>query len=184
MAIGILFLITTAIIYIPKFSRQGLMGIELTFLSNFASGILLLWDSLYGMWNKRHLPQGFHLASGCILFFVLLISLLCFGEANFIGAFLFLHIINPLLYVMLIILFTYQCPIKLSFVFLGTLLSATIYFVYVIVYGLYSGDWLYSVINVRDSGIAKVLLFYFIVTLCVPILEYTLYKLSKRLSLS
>lgn len=179
---SVLLLVTTAIIYVPKFSRQGLTGIELTFLSNFVAGILLLLDSLYGILKKLYIPQSFHLITGSILLCVLLISLLCIGEANFSGVFMFLHVINPLLYAVLVILFTYQRPIKLSFVFIGTLVLTMLYFIYVILYGLYSGDWLYSVINIREKGIGNVVLFYVAAVSCVLLLECLFYKTSKAVS--
>ena len=41
---GVLFLVTTGLVYVPKFINQGLAGIELTFLANFTAGILLIME--------------------------------------------------------------------------------------------------------------------------------------------
>ena len=176
---SILLLITTGMIYVPKFINQGLQGIELTFLSNFGAGLLLLWDGIRSFGKRKHLPQGYHLASSCILLCVLLISVLCIGEANFSGPFLFLHVINPLLVTILTLLYTYQEPLKLHKTMISTLTFATLYLLYVIWYGYRSGDWLYSVINIPESGLLSVLLFYLTAAIGVVILEYIVYRGSR-----
>ena len=89
---GILFLVTTGLIYVPKFMKQGLAGIELTFIANFFTGLLLLLDALLQK-KKGGLRQELHLVSVSILICVMLISVACIGEANFSSAFLFLHLL-------------------------------------------------------------------------------------------
>ena len=112
MAVGALLIITTAIIYIPKFIKQGLNGIELTFIANFITGILLIVGGLYGMALKKHLAQEYYLASNGVLLCVMLVSLFCWGEANFSGAFMFLHLINPIIVTILVLVSTYKGKIS------------------------------------------------------------------------
>ena len=176
---GILFLVTTGLIYIPKFGRQGLNGIELTFLTNFSTGLLFVLIGIQGIRKQKPIAQSFLICAGSILFCVLLISLLCIGEANFSGPFLFLHVLNPLLATILIIVFTYQSKTRLLKTFVGTLLTATAYFVYVIWYGYSSGDWLYSVINVPEKGVLSVAAFYLVFAVLIPLLEFSMYRISK-----
>ena len=178
---GILLLATTGIIYIPKFATQGLAGIELTFLSNFASGLLLALDGILRMQKKKAVRQEFHISASGILLCVLLISVACIGEANFSGFFMFLHVFNPLLATILTIVFTYQNQIRFLPTFVGTFLFALLYLIYVILYGYQSGDWLYSIINVQEKGFPFVILFFLIICAILAGLEYGLYYCSKLL---
>lgn len=177
--IGSLLLITTGIAYVPKFSIQGLQGIELTFLANFFTGLLLLWDGWLQMRKRSQVKQEYHLAMDGILMCVLLICIFCFREATFSGPFLFLHIINPLIVTVVVIVFTYQGPINLCKMLLSTGIPALLYFVYVVLYGYRSGEWLYSVINVQEKGVIYVAVFCVTSSIIIFGMECLVYKASK-----
>lgn len=182
IGIGALLLITTGMIYIPKFMHQGLAGIELTFISNFFTGLLLTLDGFRGLLKKQPLCQELYLAADSVLLCVLLISLACIGEANFSGPFIFLHVINPVIATLLVFFYTYRTPVKLLRTFLCTILFATFYLTYVIIYGYVSGDWLYSIINVPEKGVGFVVIFLLIMSIILAGLEYGLHKISKWIS--
>lgn len=179
IATGVLFLVTTGMIYVPKFMNQGLAGIELTFLSNFAGGFLLTWDGLRGLQKKKQVRQEYYLAACSVLLCVLLISVACIGEANFSGPFMFLHVINPMLFAGMTVAFTYQREIKLFCAVAGTVFLAMLYLIYVIIYGYYSGDWLYSIVNVQEKGIWFVVIFFLVMSVVLAGLEWALYKSSE-----
>lgn len=176
---GILFLITTGLVYIPKFMNQGLAGIELTFLSNFFTGFLLILDVLSER-KKKAIRQELHLASTGILICVMLISIACIGEANFNGPFMFLHVINPLLATVLLITYTYRGKINFTATYLGTLCFSIFYFIYVVLYGWYTDDWLYSIVNIKEKGLLFVICLFLILMFLLTSIEYILHKLSYR----
>jgi len=177
---GILFFVTTGLVYIPKFMNQGLAGIELTFLSNFFAGLLLILD----VWlekKQKSVRQELHLASTAILICVMLISVACIGEANFSGPFMFLHVINPLLATVLLVTYTYRGVINLRATYLGTFCFSLFYIVYVVLYGWYTDDWLYSIINIREKGLPYVICLFLVMMILLVCIEYALHKLSYRI---
>ena len=179
LVISTLLLVTTGIVYIPKFLNQGLHGIELTFLANLGSGLLLLYDGIQGICKKNSLPQYWYLTADVIMIGVLLVCLYCIGEANFSGPFLFLHILNPIIFTILVVTSTYQGPIKLRKACCSILIITILYLIYVIAYGYQSGDWLYSIINIPEKGLMYVLLFSTIVLAIIQVIGFIIYHISK-----
>ena len=177
---GVLFIVTTGLAYIPKFINQGFAGIELTFLANFSAALLLLIDIVLKKKNK-YVRQGLYLASTGILICVMLISVACIGEANFSGPFIFLHVINPLLATALTITYTYHGAVNFAATFLGTFAFSVAYIVYAVSYGWYTGDWLYSIINIEEKGFVFVILLFIGLMAVLVGLEYGLHKLSYRI---
>lgn len=71
---------------------------ELTFLSNFTCGIVLLSDGLTNLALNRKVPALIYqmiLPCTNVVFFTCIFTLLGWHTFNFTGAFFFLHIINP-----------------------------------------------------------------------------------------
>lgn len=73
---------------------------EFTFISNMTGGLLLLIDGIMNLSGKG-LPKILHLNVGAGLLLVFLICLATLATPtpfNFGGAFLFLHVVNPILF--------------------------------------------------------------------------------------
>lgn len=175
---GVLFLVTTGLVYVPKFINQGLAGIELTFLANFTAGILLIMEA-WLVSKEKAVRQEMHLFSACILICVMLVSVACIGEANFSGPFMFLHVINPLIAVLLIVMYTYSGVFNFVGISLGTLCFSLSYIVYAVLYGMHTGDWLYSIINIEEKGLLFVICLYLGLLVFVISMECVLYRLSR-----
>lgn len=89
-------MISTAIIgYLPEPQYVT----ELTFFSNILIGFVFLTSGIRSLLQKKEFPN---LVYSCSLVTILLVFLICMGSLtgiyffNFSGAFLFLHVINPL----------------------------------------------------------------------------------------
>src|SRR5574344_531302 len=103
---GLLFITTALITYIPLFVENFGPEIELTLISNLFAGILFFCGGVYGITKKKEFPQVVYMDSVVLLQLVFLICMAFIGEFNFSGAFVFLHIVNPILATLELIVFT------------------------------------------------------------------------------
>lgn len=111
-----LFMIAVVLIgYIP----QPEYLIELTCISNTLGGLLLLVDGILNIKNKKMHLNSFYLN---ITVSILIVFLVCMGsftgmyEFNFSGAFFFMHVINPIVFVVCYMLFVNEQEQKIRFV--------------------------------------------------------------------
>lgn len=85
---------------------------ELTFISNFISGLLLLTDGILNLFLTKKLPVMFYqfvLPCTNTVFFTVVFKLLGLHDFNFDGAFFFMHAINPVVF---FILFLFGTELK------------------------------------------------------------------------
>lgn len=111
-----LFMITVVLIgYIP----QPEYLVELTCVSNTLGGLLLLADGILHIKNKKMHLNFFYLN---ITVSILIVFLVCIGSFfgmyhfNFNGAFFFMHVINPMVFVVCYMLFVNEQGRKIRFV--------------------------------------------------------------------
>ena len=96
LGIGVLLIVTVIVGYFPQ--PQYIK--ELTCISNFGLGILFLVSAIRQLRGKKEWPG---LVYGCgvvtilLVFIICMVSLTGMYRMNFQGAFLFLHVINPLM---------------------------------------------------------------------------------------
>lgn len=96
-------------IFIASTAILGYYGIvilmyELTFISNITAGIVLIADGVMGLTLKKNIPALiYQMVLPCIItvFSTCLFALVGFFTFNFEGAFFFLHIINPPVFLLL-----------------------------------------------------------------------------------
>lgn len=92
IALGILFCGSVLIGYIPILEYV----IELTCISNLFIGILLLFTGINMLGKKKKIPSIiYHL---CLVTILLVCIISCVGHFNFHGAFFFLHLVNPFVF--------------------------------------------------------------------------------------
>lgn len=156
ICMGIMMLVTTGIAYLPGIVANGMYEFELTFLSNALTGLAFLTGGILGLVRKRELPRILYLNTTVLLALVFLTCMAFLSEMNFSGAFIFLHVINPILAILVFVILTPDgSPLK-RIEILSTLFFPIIYLVYAITYGLLSGNWLYGFINVDNKGVVFV----------------------------
>lgn len=111
-----LFMIAVVLIgYIP----QPEYLVEMTCVSNTLGGLLLLADGILHIKNKKMHLNSFYLN---IAVSILIVFLVCMGsffgmyQFNFNGAFFFMHVINPMVFVVCYMLFVNEQGRKIRFV--------------------------------------------------------------------
>ena len=104
IAVGLLMIVTVLIGYIP----QPEYLVELTCVSNTLGGLLLLADGIRNTAKKKKFPNSLYLNAAVS---ILMVFLVCMGSLtgvysfNFRGAFFFMHVINPIAFIVCYILF-------------------------------------------------------------------------------
>lgn len=96
-------------IFIASTAILGYYGIvilmyELTFISNITAGIVLIADGVMGLTLKKNIPALiYQMVLPCIItvFSTCVFALVGFFTFNFEGAFFFLHVINPPVFLLL-----------------------------------------------------------------------------------
>ena len=88
--------------------------VELTCVSNMLGGLLLLLDGVLNITKKKAFPNAFYMnitVSILIVFLVCMGSLIGAYKFNFNGAFFFMHVINPIVFVVYYIIFVIICKV-------------------------------------------------------------------------
>lgn len=115
IAVGLLMIVVVLIGYIPEPEYL----VELTCVSNMLGGLLLLIDGILNITRKKSFPNSFYLN---VAVSILMVFLVCMGsftgayKFNFKGAFFFMHIINPIVFVICYMLFVNEQGRKIKFV--------------------------------------------------------------------
>lgn len=115
ITVGILMLVNVLIGYIPQPEHL----VELTCVLNTLGGLLLLVDGILDAIKKESFPNSFYLN---VAVSILMVFLVCMGsftgtyKFNFKGAFFFMHVINPIVFVICYILFVNEQGRKIRLV--------------------------------------------------------------------
>lgn len=115
IAVGLLMIASVLIGYIP----QPEYLVELTCVSNTLGGLLLLIDGILNIIKKKSFPNSFYLN---VAVSILMVFLVCMGsftgayKFNFKGAFFFMHVINPIAFVICYMLFVNEQGRKIRLV--------------------------------------------------------------------
>lgn len=171
MLIGFLMVVTSWVAYI------SLSKIELTFWSNFLVGCVFIIGTLCQIFMKKKFPEYLYLCSAVVLLIVFLICMAFISIMNFKGAFLFLHIINPLLVLLRYLFFTNITEIKNKFL-LTTLGFPFCYMIFALCYGLQTQNWIYPFLDPNSNGFWYVAIFLLVTGLFVIMLTFALYYLN------
>lgn len=179
---GLLFIITALLAYIPIFVDNFSTEIELTLISNLFTGILFFCGGLYGIIKKKEFRQVVYMDSVVVLQLVFLTCMAFIGEFNFSGAFVFLHVINPIIATIELLVFTVYDGAPTVRMLLSSIVFPACYLIYVMIYGLLSGNWIYGILNISKQEIQFVLLFVTIACIGIVLLTYFQYKISSYVS--
>lgn len=179
---GLLFITTALLAYIPLFVENFGPKIELTLISNLFTGILFFCGGLYGITKKKEFRQVVYMNSVVLLQLVFLTCMAFIGEFNFSGAFVFLHVINPVIATFELLVFTVYDGKPTVRMALSSIAFPACYLIYVMIYGLLFGHWIYGILNIPKQGIQFVLLFVFIACIGILALVHLQYKISSYVS--
>ena len=177
---GLFFLVQVLIAYLPSALENGLYEFELTFLSNSIMGMIFIIGGLIGIIKKRDLPQVIYMNSVVLLQIVFLICMAFFKEFNFSGPFIFLHIVDPILATIEVLLFCESRKKPTVLMILSSLVFPFAYLTYAIIYGFVSGNWLYGIINIPDRGLGFVSCVGLGTALVISVLTWFQYRISRK----
>lgn len=171
IAVGLLMIVNVLIGYIP----QPEYLVELTCVSNTLGGLLLLTDGILNVIKKKSLPSSFYLN---IAISILVVFLVCMGSLagaykfNFKGAFFFMHVINPIAFVICYMLFVNERDRKIRFVLTAPIMIM-LYFLFDYIRSRVTGKFVYGFV---EPG--KVTFFYAIIAGLVIYVFMYLFGLS------
>ena len=146
------FFITVFMEYIP--TPQDI--IELTFLTNFGIGILLLLTGIRLLKGGKFFPTIVYqigLVTIMLVFIICLAGLTGIYKTHFEGEFFFLHVVNPLLFFFYNIIFI-ECPKNKKSVLL-TPVPAILYLYLDLIIGSLSGKYIYDITPKEEWNIIK-----------------------------
>ena len=150
IALGILFCGSVLIGYmpIPEYT------LELTCISNLCIGILLLFTGINTTKKKIKIPSVIYHMWLVTILLVCIIS--CVGHFNFHGAFFFLHLVNPLLFLIYYLVFIDDT--KRSKQILLTPFPVLFYLIFDYIVGKLRGRFIYGIFEVKETDFASLLL--------------------------
>lgn len=134
--------------------------VEMTFVSNFAGGVILIVDGILTLKNKTVPTYLYENVSVC-LFFVFLIctgSLTGAYRMNFKGAFFFLHTIFPILFILMYIFFVKDTNGKTFVKVLTAPVLMITYLLFDFILGKIRGEFVYGFFSANELSFPFALL--------------------------
>jgi hypothetical protein len=101
-------------------------------------GLVFLTGGILGLIRKKELSRVYYLNTTVLLVLVFLTCMAFLGEMNFSGAFIFLHVINPILAILVFVILTPDGQPLKRIELLSTLIFPILYLVYALTYGILS----------------------------------------------
>lgn len=174
---GLLMIVSVLIGYMP----QPEYLIELTCISNTLGGVLLFADGILGIIKKKICSNSLYLNVTASIFIVFLIcvgSLL--GSYNFIfsGAFFFLHIINPIIFVCFYMIFVNEQGRKMRCVLIAPTMTM-VYLLFDYVRYRLTGEFVYGFIENEEFTFAWVIVAAIITYAFMYLLSLSLFALNR-----
>lgn len=175
---GLVMIVTVLVGYIPE--PQYL--IELTCISNMLGGILLLVDGILNI-NNKNLPTSAYLnICLCILivFCVCIGSLSGFYKFNFSGAFFFLHVINPILFIACYLVFCNDTNKKISHIFIAPVLMI-LYLLFDYIQCKFTGAFVYGFVTPEEIPLVYAAIIGIIIYMSMCLLAFGFLKINKHM---
>lgn len=151
---------------------------ELTFLSIFCAGLFFLTAGVCTGMGKQ-VPQILYLCFAVLLFLVMAVCLVFSGNFSFSGAFLFLHLIDPLVVLVYFFLAANMrsVPGKLLPIALLMLMA---YLIFSLLFGMATKNYIYFFLDYNQVGVAYTVAFILIAGVALLLISW-LFWLGNRL---
>lgn len=179
IALGVLFCGSVLIGYIPIPKYV----IELTCISNSCIGILLIFTGINLLTKKEKIPSIIYHMWLVAILLVCIIS--CVGHFNFYGAFFFLHLVNPVMFLAYYMIFI-DDPRKTKKILL-TPAPVMLYLIFDYIMGMLRGRFVYGIFEANEIELADIFLIvcsvYIISLMIAGITQYINQKIRKTLSI-
>ena len=155
--------------------------IELTCISNTLGGLLLLADGILSMTKKKICFNALYLnvtASIFIVFIICIGSLFGSYNFNFSGAFFFLHIINPIIFVCFYMIFVNEQGRKMRYVLMAPTMTM-VYLLFDYVRYRLNGEFVYGFIENEEFTLAFAIVAAIITYVFMYLLSLSLFALNR-----
>lgn len=169
--IGLLFVTFTLITYNGYYQY----AYELTFISNFLSGIGLIATGILLLLNKK---QSNVLLLCCTLLLILVCLVSIFFNLNMKGWIICLHIIDPILMIVLYFIYSDMNEVNKINVLIIYIVPI-LYLIFVIVFGSITGNYVYPFLDYNSFGLFNTFLFLVGALMGIGIIGYGLYYLNR-----
>lgn len=171
------FVLSVVFIFTAIYSYSGVISYELTFLSNFLTGLFLLSVAILWLCNKN-VPQYLFLDFTILLMIVFGVCMAFVSEFNFKGGFTFLHIVNPLLMLVFYLFISNQTNLKGQFL-LTVLVMPIAYLIFALIFGAATGNYIYFFLDYTKYGAAYTILFVLGILIGIFVITVGLYYLNR-----
>lgn len=174
---GLLIFVVVFVGYIP----QPEYLIELTCVSNTLGGLLLFTDGIFSITKKKTCPNSFYLnvtVSLLVVFFVCMGSLTGVYKFNFSGAFFFMHVINPIAFLIYYMLFVNEHDRKIKFVLTAPTMTMT-YFLFDCTRYKFTGEFVYGFIDSEELTLIRAIIAGIAFYILMYLLSLSLFILNK-----
>ena len=155
--------------------------IELTCISNTLGGLLLLADGILGITKKRGFPNSFYLN---IAVSILIVFLVCAGSLagvhkfNFAGAFFFMHVINPIAFVICYLLFVKEQGRKMKAVLTAPIMIL-LYLLFDYIRSRFTGEFVYGFVEPGELTLFYAVIAGLVMYLFAYLLGLSLFALNR-----
>ena len=175
--VGVVMIVCVLIGYIP----QPEYLVELTCISNTIGGLLLLADGIFNITKKKNFLSTFYLN---VTVSILMVFLVCMGSLtgvykfNFKGAFFFMHVINPIVFISCYILFINEQRRKMRFVLTAPIMIM-VYFLFDYIRCRFTGEFVYGFVEPEELTFFYAIITGFILYIFVSLLALSLFVLNR-----
>ena len=170
-------LVVVFIGYIP----QPEYLIELTCVSNTLGGLLLLTDGIFSITKKKTFPNSFYLnvtVSLLVVYFVCMGSLTGAYKFNFSGVFFFMHVINPIAFLIYYMFFVNEHDRKIKFALTAPTMTMT-YFLFDYTRYKFTGEFVYGFIKPEELTFAWAIIAAVVIYALLYLFSLSLFMLNR-----
>lgn len=134
--------------------------IEMTCISNFGGGVILLVDGILSLKGKTAPTYLYENAMVCLLFVFIICTGSLFGayNMNFKGVFFFLHTVFPILFILIYIFFVNDSKGKTLIKVARTPVFMMVYLLFDFILGKIRGEFVYGMLEVNELSFPFALL--------------------------
>lgn len=152
---------------------------ELTFLSNFCAGLFFLIAGVC-TWMGKRTPQILYLCFAVLLFLVMAVCLVFSGDFSFTGAFLFLHLIDPLAVLAYFFLAADMGSVP-GRLLPTALLMPMAYLAFALIFGAKTKNYIYFFLDYNQVGIGYTLGFILIAGGALLLVSWVFWRVNRLL---
>lgn len=175
LGIGLLLALSAMALYwqYPRFMY------ELTFLSNFCAGLFFCTAGVCA-WLGKRTPQILYLCFAVLLFLVMAVCLAFSGNFSFTGAFLFLHLIDPLAVLAYFFLAADMRSVPGKLLPMALLMPMA-YLAFALIFGAKTQNYIYFFLDYNQVGIGYTLGFIFIAGGALLLVSWVFWRVNRLL---